>query len=187
MPSSSPPRPFGDQYLLAYSEEHVVYEFDMFLWLARVCGSGARLGAPTATDAARLSNVLIESFVVHLRNVIDFLYLDRPKPTDVVAADFFDPSVWEGLRPAISATLESARVRANKEIAHLTTERMRAVLRKRAGILQVSQARSGHCFVWSSRMRRRRGFHPESRQLSPDRLRTWLAVGIPFTVSLLSL
>jgi hypothetical protein len=124
MPSSSPARPFSDAYLVAYSEEHVVYEFDMFLWLAQVCGSGAKLGAPSAADAARLSNVLIECFVVHLRNVIDFLYLDRPKATDVVAADFFDPGAWERLRPAISGTLETAQVRANKEMAHLTTDRI---------------------------------------------------------------
>jgi hypothetical protein len=124
MPSSSPARPFSDAYLVAYSEEHVVYEFGMFLWLAQVCGSGAKLGAPSAADGTRLSNVLIESFVVHLRNVIDFLYLDRPKATDVVAADFFDPGAWERLRPAISGTLETARVRANKEMAHLTTDRI---------------------------------------------------------------
>lgn len=124
MPSRSLARPFSDAYLVTYSEEHVVYEFDMFLWLAQVCGSGARLWAPSPADAARLHNVLIESIVVHLRNVIDFLYLDKPKATDVVAADFFAPGAWEGLRPAISVTLEAARVRANKEVAHLTTDRI---------------------------------------------------------------
>ncbi len=124
MPSSPPKRPFSDTYLLAYSEEHVAYEFDMFLWLAHMCGSGAGLGAPSAADVTRLNNVLIESFAVHLRNVVDFLYLDSPKPTDVVAADFFDPGVWERLRPVITATLQAARVRANKEVAHLTTQRI---------------------------------------------------------------
>jgi hypothetical protein len=92
--------------------------------LAQVCGFGAKLAAPNATDAARLSNALIESFVVHLRNVTNFLYLDKPKATDVVAADSFDPGVWTSLRPAISATLKNARVRANKEVAHLTTDRI---------------------------------------------------------------
>jgi hypothetical protein len=108
MPSTSPERPFSDAYLIAYSEEHVFYEFDMFLWVAQVCGRGAKLAAPTEADTTRLSNVLIEAFVVHLRNVIDFLYLDKPKKTDVVAADFFAPGGWEGLRPPISATLDSA-------------------------------------------------------------------------------
>lgn len=124
MSSSSPARPFSDAYLMAYSDEHVVYEFDMFLWLAQVCGSGLKIGAPSAADATRLSNVRIESFVVHLRNVIEFLYPRSPRSTDVVAADFFDPDVWDGLRPTISGTLEVARHRADREIAHLTSCRI---------------------------------------------------------------
>jgi hypothetical protein len=124
MPSSSPARPFSDAYLVAYSEEHVVYEFDMFLWLAHVCGSGAKLGAHSTEDAVRLGNALIESFVAHLRNVINFLYPESLEGTDVVAADFFAPGVWKRLRPKISGTLKTARVRANKEMAHLTTARI---------------------------------------------------------------
>jgi len=120
-----PARPFDDPYLLEYSAEHVKYEFDMFLWLAQVCGNSAvRLGAPSAADGNRLSNVLIESFAVHVRNVIDFLYLGNPKPTDVVAADFFASEEWAKIRPCISPRLSAARVRANKEIAHLTTDRI---------------------------------------------------------------
>jgi hypothetical protein len=110
---------------LAYSDEHVAYEIDMFFWLAEVCGSPSlRLGAASAADTTRLNNVLIEGFVVHLRNVIDFLYLEKPKPTDVVAADFLPTGVWDSLRPAICSSLEAARTRANKEIAHLTTDRI---------------------------------------------------------------
>jgi hypothetical protein len=93
----------------------------MFLWAARLCASGAQLQAPSPPDAARLGNSLVESFVVHLRNVIDFLYLERPQPTDVVAADFCATGAWQS---KISGTLEAARVRANKEIAHLTTARI---------------------------------------------------------------
>jgi hypothetical protein len=124
MPSNSPTRPFNNAYLLAYSAEHVVYEFEMFLWLAQICGRGTKIGAPTPEDARRVSNVLIESFAIHVRNLIDFLYLSKPKPTDIVAADFFDPDVWETLRPPISQMLERARIRANKEIAHLTSDRI---------------------------------------------------------------
>jgi hypothetical protein len=122
MPSNSPVRPFSDAYLLAYSEEHVLYEFDMFLWLAQVFGSKEKLRVPPAVFDAWLSNVLIESFVVHLRNVIDFLYPVKPKHTDIVAANFFDPGALK--LPEISETLKTARVRANKEIAHLTTDRI---------------------------------------------------------------
>jgi hypothetical protein len=117
-------RPFSEAFLSTYSDEHLFYECDMFFWLAQVCGSGATLGAPTAADATRMSNVLIEGFAVHLRNVIDFLYLDRPQKTDIVAADFCTPGTWVTVRPSISQTLETARGRANKEIAHLSTQRI---------------------------------------------------------------
>ncbi len=120
--STSITRPFSDSYLLSYSAEHVAYEIDMFFWLAR--HSSAALAAPTAADAGRLSNVLIEASVIHLRNIIDFLYLDKPKATDVVATDFFASNVWDSLRPPITPSLDAARIRANKEIAHLTTDRM---------------------------------------------------------------
>jgi hypothetical protein len=123
--SSSSPVRFSDSYLLSYSGEHVVYEFDMFLWLAGVCSNpSVRLEAPTPADNCRLSYALIESFAVHLRNVINFLFDPPKRPDDVVAADFFDPNVWQGLLPAMSSTIQFARVRANKEIAHLTTVRI---------------------------------------------------------------
>lgn len=123
--SAPPTQPFGDAYLLAYSAEHVRYEFDMFNWLGQVCGNPTvRLRAPSSEDATRLNNVLVESFAIHVRNVIDFLYMDTSKPTDVVAADFFPRADWAQTRPPISPSLNAARVRANKEIAHLTTDRI---------------------------------------------------------------
>jgi hypothetical protein len=116
-------RRFADAYLLAYSEEHVFYEFEMFLWSAKVCGSGTYLAAGNDTDVANLKHALIESFVVHLRNVIEFFYPGpgKPWPTDVVAADFCDSGVW---KPPTSAILEDARKRANTEMAHLTALRI---------------------------------------------------------------
>ena len=116
-------RPFSDEYLLAYSGEHIFYEFEMFLWLTTVCAGGRSLTAPTGTDFKLLNNVLVEAFAVHLRNVIDFLYLSNPQSTDIVAADFFLED-WKAVRPPITATLKAAKIRANKEIAHLTTSRI---------------------------------------------------------------
>ena len=123
-PASPVERPFTETYLLAYSDEHVFYEIDMFLWLAQVCGGGAKIGAGYHGDATRLSNVLIEAFVVHLRNLIDFLYIDAPQKTDVVAADFCAAGTWKAARPPLSSVLDKARKRAHKEIAHLTTNRL---------------------------------------------------------------
>ena len=119
-----PRRPFLDAYLLDYSNEHVFYEIDHFFWLAQTLGSESLVvGAPSIQDRQRLNNILIEGFVIHFRNVIDFLYV-KPKSTDVVAEDFFSQNDWQKIRPALSGTLEDARTRANKEVAHLTVDRM---------------------------------------------------------------
>ncbi len=118
-------RPFSDAYLLAYSDEHIKYEFEMFIWLGQVFSNlSVSIGAPSARDATLLNYVLIESFAVHVRNIIDFLYKRNPKSTDVVAADFFDPGAWAKIRPPQSSAINAAHFRANKEIAHLSTERI---------------------------------------------------------------
>lgn len=122
-------RPFTDDYLLDYSQNHVYYEFDMFLWLGRTFGPTTQLRAPTEPDVQRLNNLVIEGFAIHLRNVLDFFYVDvlrrGPRPTDVVAADFLEPGDWQCIRPALpdAGLLRTASFRADKEIAHLTTDR----------------------------------------------------------------
>ncbi len=125
-------RPFNDSYLWRYSNDHVSYEIEHFFWLAPrfdgpnlVVSSGPSLTfAGAREDLGRLRNLLIEGAVVHLRNIIDFIFLPPTGPTDVVAADFcVSANVWEDLRGPISDSLKKARRRANKEIAHLTTDR----------------------------------------------------------------
>jgi len=122
--SPLPVRPFNDAYLVAFSAEHVGYEIDMFFGMVEALTQSSLIGASSAAVAARLKNAVIEAFVIHLRNLIDFLYLERPQPTDVVGADFCETGIWEAQRPAITSTLVAARVRANKEIAHLTSQRI---------------------------------------------------------------
>lgn len=122
--TSPPKRPFSDGYLLKYSREHVYYEFDMLLGLADLFTRVSKISAPSDHDAQRIKNALVESSVIHVRNVIAFLYLDDPGETDVVAADFYAPGVWKARRPELSSTLAKAKRRANKEIAHLSSSRM---------------------------------------------------------------
>jgi hypothetical protein len=72
-----------------------------------------------------LHNALLESFIIHVRVLIDFLYAEQPRADDVVAADYFYPSdEWDKLRPLQSETLKKARIRTHKELAHLTYERL---------------------------------------------------------------
>jgi hypothetical protein len=82
---------------------------------------------PETTAEGTLHNALVESFAIHLRNMLDFLWPDKPKRKSdwVIAADFFpSPSDWEKLRPEISQLLSDSRVRAAREIAHLTYARL---------------------------------------------------------------
>jgi hypothetical protein len=66
--------------------------------------------------------VLLESFLIHLRNLIDFLHTPRVKEEDDVIASDFCP----GWSETMSSTLKAAKERANKELSHLTLERKSA-------------------------------------------------------------
>jgi hypothetical protein len=75
-------------------------------------------------DIQTISNALVESWAIHLRCLVDFLYPRGPRDTDVIAADFYDSDgQWEQLAGDISPTLGTARERAHVEVAHLTTRR----------------------------------------------------------------
>ena len=100
-----------DGKLLEYSGEHLLHELTMLWELAQAL---PRRKASTETSA------LVESFGVHLRNLIDFFY--RPgRLDDVTAQDFLDAAtVW---KPSEPASLTDAHRRANKELSHLTQSR----------------------------------------------------------------
>ncbi|GEM_PF-771183 len=97
---------------------HLYYE----VWMLR---ETAALLARGQFQEPALSNALIESFTVHARALIDFLYSkENPLPSDVIAQDFFEaPDEWEKTRPDAPEGLAKARGRVNKEIAHLTYDR----------------------------------------------------------------
>lgn len=106
-----------DQELRDYSKEHVVYELSMFRAV------GEALIAPVQISQA-LRNALIESFAIHLRNLIDFFYPTQVQADDVIAAEFLDdPHQWEKIS-LVSQALSFARVRAHKEVSHLTRKRI---------------------------------------------------------------
>lgn len=108
-----------NEELLAYSREHLFYEVEMLL-------NVSRLNLENLPRVFR--NMQIESFAIHLRNLIIFFY---PTPTlfttDVYAKHFFsDATKWEQICPpaSISPISRTAKKRADKEVAHLTTERL---------------------------------------------------------------
>jgi hypothetical protein len=109
--------PLSDPELLAYSAEHLWYEWWMLKWaVARLASVGSQQEV----------NALVECFAIHSRNLIDFLYPTNanPKPTDILACDFFpDPDKWSP--KTIHDELERARTMAHKQISHLTKGRIK--------------------------------------------------------------
>ncbi|HIC92534.1 MAG TPA: hypothetical protein EYP21_10890 [Syntrophaceae bacterium] len=102
---------------LIEASDHLYYEIWMFLRLANGMGSGV-------FGQGVLNNALLESFTVHTRILLDFLYAERPQKDDVIAEDFFeDPSIWINARPPKSDTLQKVHRRVAKEVAHLTYAR----------------------------------------------------------------
>ena len=102
---------------LRKASDHLHYEY----WMLHSTAAGLESGI---ADQVLLKNALIESFVVHVRAMIDFLYPNGPKNDAVIAADYFRAQgEWEKLRPDQSEILKKAKKRADKEIAHLTYAR----------------------------------------------------------------
>jgi hypothetical protein len=60
-----------------------------------------------------------EAFLIHYRNLIDFVYQKKKWPTDAVAIDYI--ADWAPKRPS---WLSDERERCHKLLAHLTYERV---------------------------------------------------------------
>jgi len=90
----------------------------MFISLANIQATGA-------FGKGIINNSLLESFTLHTRVLLDFLYVDDPrKEDDVIAIDFLEyPGEWKSIRPEKSETLASIHKRVGKEVAHLTYAR----------------------------------------------------------------
>jgi|ERR1017187_1302424 hypothetical protein len=100
-----------DEELTKYSGYHLLYELKMFWWLT---------GALSYMEGY-LHDAVLEAWVVHLRNLILFFCHPKADSDDVIAKDFLDkPDRWSQTE---STTLKAARIRANKELSHITEKR----------------------------------------------------------------
>ena len=103
--------------------QHLVYEIQM-------CFEAGKMLSTFKPNEVRdedrvIHNALIESFTIHARSLVAFLYPEDPRPDDVTGDDFFDdPSVWRKIRPTKTKALENAHPRVAKEVAHLTYARI---------------------------------------------------------------
>lgn len=107
-----------DDELLAVSR-HLLYEIEMLAhtasWLYTIMVVAED---PDPKTRSTLRNAMLESWALHLRNLLSFIYDNRPGKGAAVAADFVDGD-WQQLRRELPPALRLARTRASKEIAHL--------------------------------------------------------------------
>jgi hypothetical protein len=113
--------PLSDQELATWAREHLHYEVGMLMHTSE------QLWRRQAEPRDRESNALLESFVLHVRCLSDFLWRSRGQhEQDAFAEDFCAEGVWERERPALPPALTEAaeRNRAGQEVAHLTYHRL---------------------------------------------------------------
>lgn len=120
---------YSKEFLKAFSEEHLRYEVECFYEISLFLSNEKAFGAENETDLHFLNMALIESFIIHLRNIIDFFYI-HPKDDDIIA-EFYYPN-WENNRPKKSELLRNSKIRANKELAHLTTLRKNGIPKEKS-------------------------------------------------------
>ena len=85
-----------------------------------------RVGTGIDTQEGRAASALVESFLLHARVLRDFFCRSpRPKPDDVIAADFV--SGWVPPADSSYPYLASQKTRLDKALAHLSIARMQYV------------------------------------------------------------
>lgn len=77
--------------------EHLQYDIQMTFDLAEVLNS--ILTPPSSPLDHVVRNAILESFLVRARSVVEFLWHDRRKQEDALAADYFPPGEWKKMRP----------------------------------------------------------------------------------------
>lgn len=112
---------FTNEYLQSYSGEHIWYE----VWMLFQTGS-VLPGGVTSPLIEFVDNAVLESFAIHLRNLLDFFYPDRVTDDDIVAADYYPSGSLPADFPPKSQHLNEAEIRAHKQVSHLTTKRLPA-------------------------------------------------------------
>jgi hypothetical protein len=101
-----------------------------------------------------MHDAAVESFVLHLRNLIDFFYPRRSvQDSDVIATDFMDdPAAWDP-PTSISAPLAAARTRGRGRDA---------LFRVQQGIVPSMEDLAGQGWLQARSAGQRRSFAPTS-------------------------
>lgn len=109
-----------DEELNRALQDHVSYEITALDAAYRLMLERGR--AHTAEE----SRLLLEAFLIHVRILVDFFYVDSTNKDDMIAQDFLPSSTdWASIRPAFPVDLDELRTAINKLLAHLTYSRKR--------------------------------------------------------------
>ena len=105
--------------------EHLSYEIMMLFGTAWILAASRIKDMPVEAERSTVHNALIESFAIHARVLLDFLYEMERKQNDAIACDFFDKdSIWRTACPPKSGSLAQVHGRVGKEVAHLSYARI---------------------------------------------------------------
>jgi len=119
---SAPIRYHSNSELVTFSGTHLCHDLKMFFETA-VVQSRFNSSTDFLKNLSGISTNLIESYALHLRNIVAFFYNDNRTPNEIVAADFCAEGNWVEVRPPMSRALDIAHKRANKILLPLTQER----------------------------------------------------------------
>ena len=120
------PHTLSDEELRDYAELHLLYEIEMLTWSVGILAFLAKRKDVKFIPWA-LNNGVLNTFSMHARNLIEFLY-SRSKgkdyPTDIIIQDYAEESDISSHLATITPLLEEALIKANKQVAHLSMERI---------------------------------------------------------------
>ena len=113
---------YQDEEKLKKIAEDTYYEVDMFFQTAYMLGRLAQLQAFLLIRWNVIGNSLLESFLLHFRNLRDFFYPEKPHQYDVLAEHFLVN--WNDKRPEMPETFSKLRDNVNKRVAHISYKRL---------------------------------------------------------------
>jgi hypothetical protein len=109
--------PIPDQRLQQFSEEHLYYEVSMLYGVTDLLVRG--------TPSHFIHNALLESFVIHASNVLDFFYRPQVKEDDVKALHYVkDIKQWRTKLPVQSDEFKEFQTKRNKWVMHMSYNRL---------------------------------------------------------------
>ena len=76
-------------------------------------------------DRQFVENIIVETYLLHGRNLLEFFYYDDQQQDKATANEFLEKwNDWKKLRPPLTESLKILRRRVDRETTHLTYKRI---------------------------------------------------------------